>query len=407
MKILLVTPMPPQPQGSGAIPVVLHALLTGLTPRHQVTLVTIVGPEPAEQEAIERLQAAGLEVFGVRLMKSTAYRRWQRRLRLIGAWLRGRYPWRTIWFSEPEIQHILDRLLVNRRFDLVVVEDNAMGIYHYRTETPTIFTEHEVRRARPVNWHMGPPEDWLSWAFAEADWQRWQKYQPPVWRRFNCVQVFSARDAAAIGALAPDVSTRVRVNPFGINLPAVADANCEEEGTILFVGNFAHPPNVDAALWLGHEIMPRLRTRWPDIRLTIVGPFSPKAVKALACADICVAGLVPEIAPYLERAAVVLAPVRIGGGMRMKVLQAMASSRAVVTTPRGADGLAMIGQQPPLIIAEDAEGIADAVVALLADESARRELGRRARAFVAKHFSPSAYAQRLEAIYEEIGNGKK
>jgi glycosyltransferase involved in cell wall biosynthesis len=407
MKILLVTPMPPQPQGSGAIPVVLHALLTGLAPRHQITLVTVVGPEPAEQEAIERLHAASHEVFAVRLMKSTAYRRWQRRLRLIGAWLGGRYPWRTIWFSEPDVQRILDRLLVERRFDLVVVEDNAMGFYHYRTETPIIFTEHEVRRARPVNWHVGPPEDWLRWAFAEADWQRWPKYLPPVWRRFDCVQVFSARDAAAIGALAPDVSARVRVNPFGINLPAVADSNREEKGTILFVGNFAHPPNADAALWLGLEIMPRLRTRWPGVRLTIVGPFATKAVKALACADICVAGLVPEIAPYLERAAVVLASVRIGGGMRMKVLQAMASGKAVVTTPRGADGLAMNGQPPPLIIAENAEGIADAVVALLADESARRELGRRARAFVAEHFSPSAYAQRLEAIYEEIGNGKK
>ena len=402
MKILMVTPMPPQPEATGAIPLVLHAQLAGLIPRHEVTLVTVAGPEPSEWEAIEHLRAAGHEILAVRLMKPAASQRWQRRWRLASTWLRGQYPWRTVWFSEPEIQHALDRLLTERRFDLVVVEDNAMGIYHYRTRTPIIFTEHEVRRARPVNWRPGSPADWLHWAFVEADWQRWQKYQPLVWGRFDRIQTFTKRDAAAIAALAPDVGVRVRVNPFGIDLPALADSNREEKANILFVGSFAHPPNVDAAVWLGHEIMPRLRVLYPGVRLTIVGPMSPKAVKALACADIYVTGLVPEIAPHLERAAVVLAPIRIGGGMRMKVLQAMASGKAVVTTLRGADGLAINGQQPPLIIAENAEEIAGATAALLADESARRELGRRARAFVAEHFSPSAYARRLETIYEEI-----
>jgi glycosyltransferase involved in cell wall biosynthesis len=385
----------------------LHALLTGLTPHHQVTVVTVIGPEPGQEEAIECLRTAGREVHAVRLMKPAASQRWQRRWRLASTWLWGQYPWRTIWFSDPQIQRILDRLLADRSFDLVVVEDNAMGIYRYQTETPVIFTEHEVRRARPVNWQMGPPKNWLHWAFVEADWRRWPEYQPPIWRRFDRIQVFTSRDAAAISLLAPDVISRVRVNPFGVDLPAAADPNREEKGSILFVGNFTHPPNVDAALWLGHEIMPRLRTLHPGVRLTIVGPFSPKSVRSLACADIQVTGFVPETAPYLERTAVVLAPIRIGGGMRMKVLHAMASGKAIVTTPRGTDGLEIHGQQPPLLIAENADGIAGATASLLADEGARRELGRRARAFVAEHFSPSAYARRLEAIYEELINSKK
>ena len=88
--------------------------------------------------------------------------------------------------------------------------------------------------------------------------------------------------------------------------------------------------------------------------------------------------------------------------MRMKVLQAMAMGKAVVTTPRGAEGLAIEGCQPPLAVAEDAEGIADAAATLLASVEARRSLGRRARAFVAEHYSPPAYARRLEAVYAEL-----
>lgn len=402
MKILLVAPMPPRPNAPGAIPLVLHALLTGLQAHHTITLVTVAGSEPGECEALEQLAAQGIEVHAVRRSALAGWQRWQRRWRLGSTWLQGRYPWRTIWFWEPELQAILDRLLAQPAFDLVVVEDNAMGIYRYPTQAPVIFTEHEVRRSRPMHWNMGSPSHWLAWAFAEADWVRWRRYQAEVWQRFDRLQVFTRRDAEAIGKLAPQLMSRVRVNPFGIVLPEPAPAACEEAGRLLFTGNFTHQPNVDAALWLGEEIMPRLRPLRPDVHLDLVGIYPPPAIQAFACADIAVTGAVPEIEPYLARAAVVVAPIRIGGGMRMKVLQAMALGKAVVTTPRGADGLEVVGQRPPLVIAEDAEGIARAVCDLLADPAGRQALGARARAFVAEHYSPQACVQRLEAIYAEL-----
>jgi glycosyltransferase involved in cell wall biosynthesis len=283
-----------------------------------------------------------------------------------------------------------------------------MGIYQYGTSTPMIFTEHEVRRPRPINWHAGSPSNWLRWTLAETDWQRWRKYQSSVWHRFDRIQVFTPRDAEALAALAPDLAERVRVNPFGVELPAPLAADLEDPGTVLFVGNFTHPPNVDAALWLGHEIMPALRKRYPGVRLMLVGIYPPKSVQALACDDIRVTGAVPEIEPYFARAAVVIAPLRIGGGMRMKVLQALALGKAIVTTPRGVDGL-MIGGPPPtggqplpLVIAESAEAIAEATAALLASGETRRSLGCQARAFVIENFSADAYARRIEATYAEL-----
>ena len=402
MKILMVTPMPPQSQAPGAIPLVLEFELAGLMPRHEITLVTIAGQEPGEQEAIEHLDAMGLAVWAVRRSQTGGIRRWRRRWRLASTWLRGRYPWRTVWFWDAEIQRILNRLLVEKAFDLVIVEDNAMGAYTYPTQAPLLFTEHEVRRPRAVNWAAFRHTEPLQWVLKETDWRRWPRYQRMIWGQFDRIQTFSKRDADAIGVIAPDLACRVRVNPFGICLPNLAPSEQQEQGNLLFVGNFTHEPNVDAAVWLGKEIMPLIRERYSGIRLTVVGIYPPPAVRDLASDDILVTGLVPEIEPYFRRAAIVLAPVRIGGGMRMKVLQAMAFGKAVVTTSRGADGLTIDGSQPPLVISDDAQGFAKAVAQLLADEDARLELGIRARAHVTAYFSAQSYASRLEAIYAEM-----
>jgi glycosyltransferase involved in cell wall biosynthesis len=407
MKILMVTPMPPQPQAPGAIPLVLHAELVGLMPRHQMTLVTIAGLEPGEQEAIDTLRAAGLEVHAVRRIQPHGWQLWQRRWRLSTKWLGGKVPWRTVWFWEAEVQRILDHLLMKKKFDLVIVDDNAMGIYIYRTTTPLLFTEHEVRRPRPIDKAGLRQTDLLHWVLKEQDWARWPRYQRSVWQKFDRIQAFTQRDAEAICAMAPDLVKRVRVNPFGLEIPALSDFEAQEQNTILFVGNFTHAPNVDAALWLGNEIMPLLRDIRPGIQLCLIGIYPPPEVKALASNDILVTGPVPEIEPYFARATLVVAPVRIGGGMRMKVLQSMALGKAIVTTSRGADGLAVDGRRPPLVTADDTSGFAQAIIQLLSDENARRELGRQARAYVEANFSARAYANRIEAIYAEMQDERR
>jgi glycosyltransferase involved in cell wall biosynthesis len=109
------------------------------------------------------------------------------------------------------------------------------------------------------------------------------------------------------------------------------------------------------------------------------------------------------VRPHLEQAAVVLAPVRTGGGMRMKVLQAIGAGKAVVTTPRGTEGFTCFEEEPPMVVADRANGIAAATSALLGDDSRRRQLGGRARAFAERHHSPQAWAERLTSVYEEAG----
>ncbi len=137
------------------------------------------------------------------------------------------------------------------------------------------------------------------------------------------------------------------------------------------------------------------------MQLTIAGALPPVEVKRLAGDGVKVTGWVPDLAPVMAGAEVVVAPVRVGGGMRMKVLEAMACGKAVVTTPRGAEGLAVNERTPPLMVADDAPGIAAACLALLADSDRRRRLGDDARAFASECHGSAAYAARLERVYRE------
>jgi glycosyltransferase involved in cell wall biosynthesis len=399
--VLLVAPMAPDVDGNGAIPVLLAAELRGLCERLEVTLVTAIGDEPGEAEAVARLSGE-LEVHAVdRRRPPPGRRRLRRQLRMAARWARGRWPWRTVWFADPGLQEIIDRLGRSERFDVVAVEDSAMSVFRYPDGVPTVFTHHEVLRPRPTAWRPGPPSRWPRWAFRELDWRRWPRFQREAWHRFDRVQVFSRRDADAIGEQAPEVSDRVRVNPFGIVLPPAADPARELAGTVLFVGNFAHPPNRDAAIWLAREIMPVVRASRPDARLRIVGTVPPPNVLALAGENVEVIGDADSVRPYLEEAAVVLAPVRTGGGMRMKVLQAIGAGKAVVTTSRGAEGFTAFDEEPPFLVADGEEEIAAATAALLDDDSRRLGMARRAREFAERHHSPEAWAERLTWVFEE------
>jgi glycosyltransferase involved in cell wall biosynthesis len=405
MKILLLTPMLPQADGDGAIPVLLYAQLVGLHGRHEVTLVSGMGDEPGELRAAQALIRAGVDLHVAdRRQPRRGMARWRRRRQLLSTWARGSWPWRTVWFAAPAVQRVLDKLATTRTFDVVAVEDSAMGVFRLPEAEVSVLTEYEVRWPRPVDWRAGSPTAWPRWALRELDSRRWARFQRATWQRFDRVQVFTERDAEAISVLAPDVARRVRVNPFGLSPSGFVESTQEDPGTALFVGNFTHYPNRDAAMWLAREIMPVVRAASPGARLRIVGTSPPREIRDLANSFVEVIADAERIEDHLELACVVAAPVRVGGGMRMKVLHALAIGKAVVTTTRGAEGYRHEGDEPPFIVADDTASFAAAITKLLADEPLRRELGRRGRQLALEHHSVDAWVARLEAVYEEARN---
>jgi glycosyltransferase involved in cell wall biosynthesis len=206
--------------------------------------------------------------------------------------------------------------------------------------------------------------------------------------------VFTEGDKALLERHAPQA--HVATIPFGWDVPATAlDPAGKDRDLVVFVANFAHPPNVDAALALATRILPRVRERHPAARLELVGASPPAEVRALASDAVRVTGPVAAVEPFLDRAAVVVAPLRIGGGMRAKVVEALAAGKAVVASRRAAAGLA-----GDAMLVVDGEGAtADAVAGLVADEAARRRLGERARAWALETLSWRATADAYDRLY--------
>jgi polysaccharide biosynthesis protein PslH len=401
MRILLVTSMVPDAAGIGAIPKLLAAELEGLRERHEVTLVTTFGEDPGQAEAAARLARSDLDFHAVDRRRSpSAVRRWRVRAELAASWLSRPWPWRVVC-GAAGVQPLIDRVAAARSFDVVAVEDNPMAVLRFPPGVPVVFTEHEAIRAPADQWRAPGGRERLRRALRARDWRRWDAFLPEVWERFGLLQVFCEADAEAVRRLAPALAARVRVNPYGMVLPPATDPSRALADTVLFTGTFAHLPNREAALWLGREIMPGVRAQRPGARLRIVGRTPPPEVLELAGPGVEVVADATEMRPHLEQAAVIAAPVRSGGGMRMKVLEAMALGKAVVTTGLGAEGFTSFAEAPPLAIAEGGEEIAAAIARLLGDEGARRELGSEAREFALRHHTPAAWAERLEAVFEE------
>lgn len=401
MRILLIGPMVPQRDGFGAMPKLLHAQVQGLAARHELTVLAPFGDLPGQAESAAALAASGLDAHFVdgRRPAGTAAR-WRVRRQLAGTWLRRPWPWRTV-LQLRGMQALLDRVASEREFDVVAVEDSAMAALRLPAGVPRVLTEHEAARAPASGWQGGPLRQRPLRLLQSADLKRLDSYQERAWRGFDLVQTFTSQDAAEIRRRQPDLVTRLRVNPYGMELPAAADPDREEPGTILFTGTFTHLPNREAAIWLAGEILPAVRRRFPAARLRLVGSAPPPEVRALAGPGVELIADAPSMEPHLAAAAVILAPVRSGGGMRIKVLEAMALGKAVVTTPLGAQGFDCFEQPPPLMIAPDAARIAAGAAELLGDDDRRRALGRAARNFAFEHLSSASWAARLEKIYAE------
>lgn len=198
------------------------------------------------------------------------------------------------------------------------------------------------------------------------------------------------RAAACLAVSEPDaVAARtllgaadVHLVPNGVDTSFFVPSHGQDgQGQLLFTGRMSYEPNVDAACYFAAEILPLVRRRCPHARFHIVGAAPPLRVSALASESVVVHGHVPDIRPYFAAADVVVVPIRSGGGTRLKVLEAAASGKAIVSTPLGVEGLAFTAGRD-LIVADTPAPFAAAVVGLLGDGGQRAALAASARGMV-------------------------
>ena len=213
--------------------------------------------------------------------------------------------------------------------------------------------------------------------------------------------VFSDRDRVLLEQTASPSSELVTI-AVGWNVPAEAlDPIGTSPESLLFVGNFMHPPNVDAALRAAWQVLPRVHVAHPNVRLVLVGANPPPEVMALRSDSVEVTGEVDNVIPYLDRAAVVLAPIALGGGTRIKVLEALAAGKAVVGTTSAAQGTNAAGVDA-IVLADTDDDLAAACVNLLNVPDERRRQGARARDWAVHELAWSKMADRYDDLYDRL-----
>lgn len=227
---------------------------------------------------------------------------------------------------------------------------------------------------------VAPTADARAEHAAEA--RRTAAWESAAWAAATACATVTEEDAAVMRAARPDL--RVEVVPDGADLldagptePAPRDG---DRPVVAYVGNFAYEPNVDAARHLVLDVLPAVRAAGADPVVWLVGNAPGAEVSALGDGDaaVLVTGAVPDVRPYLAAADVVAVPLRVGGGVKVKVLEALAAGKAVVTTPVGAQGLRSAVDAGALVVAEGAGDLGEAVAGLLADGARRRAVERAA-----------------------------
>jgi glycosyltransferase involved in cell wall biosynthesis len=249
------------------------------------------------------------------------------------------------------------------------------------------------------------PLDWIRWLVYRGVALRLKRYELNVVSRFNRVIVCSENDAELLLKYAKK-DLNVEVVPNGVDIDYFTpDPKLEDESKniIVYTGAFMYEPNVDAVFFFVQQILPVIYRAFPDARFVIVGSDPPSRLARLSDLDprIVVTGYVSDIRPFLARAKVFVVPLRMGSGTRLKILQAMAMGKAIVSTTIGCEGIAAKNGEH-LLIADSPFEFAQAVIKLLKDETLRRKLGKQARLLAQREYAWQKSQAKLLSIFENI-----
>jgi len=399
VNLLLLTPQPPFPPHQGTA-IRNWGILRHLATHHSITLLSFAPPEathPApELSAICR---------AVELVPTPA----RGRLARLSTVFTGQADM-AHRLASPGFDQALRRSSAQTPFDLIQVEWLELGRYlptirACAPRTPILYDAHNAEVAiQHRAWQSDRliPSRWPVAAYSWVQVPRVARFEAQVCRQADAVTCVSATDAAtlsqALPGLAPMIiSNGIDLADYGFTLPAAAT-----DPILTFTGKMDYRPNVDAALWFAREILPLIRSQRPAARFEVVGQKPPPVLSALNGQEgVAVLGAVDDVRPHIARGSVYVAPLRMGGGTRFKLLEAMALGRPIVSTTIGAEGFAV---QPgrELLLADSPADFARAVLQVLADAGLAQQLAHSGRAFVEATYDWSAIIPRLEGLQAQM-----
>ena len=435
MRILFLTPQLPYPPHQGTT-IRNYNIIANLAPRHEIHLLSFV----RSQDEIARatpLHQHCRSIEGIPAPRRSPLKRF---LSLFLSPL----PDMALRLPSAEFQANLAATLRRVPFNVVQIEGIEMARHwmleignwklDYGTGHPTlrpssgqasnlqppipntqypisIFDDHNaeyVLQQRAFETDVRQPRRWIAALYSLIQWKKLSRYEAMICRLANRVVAVSEADKAALQRLVPGLEVTVVPNAVDMEYYTSADIRPSPlpSHSLIFTGKMDFRPNVDAVLWFCREVLPLVRSKMPDARFYIVGQSPHRRVLRLADDPaVTVTGYVDDVRPYIAGACVYVAPLRIGGGTRLKVLEAMAMSKAIVSTSLGCEGFEGLQSGRELSIADTPQEFAQRVIELLDDASRRERLGRAARRFVEEQYDWRLIVPKLEQVYEQLDIG--
>jgi len=266
--------------------------------------------------------------------------------------------------------------------------------------TPTVLFTHNVEH---MIWKRLRDTEGSAWrrALLELEWRKMRRCERRACATASLTLAVSDVDTAQLASLAP--RARVRAIPTGVDVEYFAPgARSEASSRLVFTGSMDWYPNEDAVLHFVDAILPLIRRDVPEVSLAVVGR-NPTARLRRACeaAGVEVTGTVDDVRPYLRDAAVFVVPLRVGGGTRLKIFEALAMAKAVVSTTVGAEGLPLRPGEHA-VLADEPGDFARAVVALVRDPAERRRLGDAGRRLVEERYAWREVGRQFEALCRSV-----
>lgn len=405
-RLLFLLPFPPRVDADHGGARAIAEIVLHIPERYRIAALYLRGPleEPPSPEVRDRCASlegvdrpGGARTLGGRLARGARF-------------LRGLSVGRPTWASRcwlPEFEVRARELASDWDPDLIQAEFSVMGAYLPRTGGPKarkVVTVHEpgVLAARDL-WHRSHGIHRLG---TSMELRAWTSFERELIASVDAAVTFTEPDRATLSSLAGE-SGRDKLFriPIGVSIPAPSPSrNGDPAPILLFVGNFQHPPNVDGALRLASSIFPAVRGAFPDAELRLVGRNPTPAMLRTQGNGVQVLGYAPDLREHLDAASVVMAPLRMGGGMRVKVLEALAHGKAVIGTRLAASGLD-VEDGEHLLLAETDQELAGAAIELLSNRDRANRIGLAGRAWVEDHAGWQITARGYDTLYRRLLGG--
>lgn len=374
MKILFLSYWLPLPADNGSKLRIYH-LLRGLAQQHDITLLALADSIPAERDsAFAEICAA------VHVRRRPVYRPGS--LKAL-AGLLSPTPRSLVDTYDPAVARLISDLRTAQAFDVAIVSELGMSAYvPALAGLPVILDDLEIGLLRSLI--QATPPGWRRRRQA-LPWFKLRPYLRRLLPRLRAVTVVSEPERALLASVAPGYSA-VTVLPNGVDTERLKPdpTVVRRPERLIFTGSLRYHANYGAMVWFLEEVLPRVQARRPSVELLITGDHG--GLPLPPASGVTLTGRVPEVAALVQSAAVSVAPLRVGGGTRLKILEAMALGTPVVATSLGAEGLEVVSGEH-LLVADSAETQARAILDLIGEPAYGAQLTARARCLVEEHYS--------------------